>query len=180
MAELESLGAPARPGPMAYGVYECSEYQNRPAKYVLGGQRVYDYFGLGWRVPLWERPFVDFSRTVPLALKFRQRLYREKMRRLDWGGVWRDIDDRRRISPGWLVPVRWSARLAMAPLGRQRWHDVERRYFGYWMDLVCNYAPLPYWQVARDRRGFRNAISWFTEAYLRRHGLDWTGAVAQP
>src|SRR5690606_848846 len=101
-AELEALGAPPRPGAMAYGVYECSEYQNRQSKYVLGGQRVYDYFGLDWRLPLWERPFVDFWRTVPLALKYRQRLYRETLRRLDWGGVWRDIDDRRRVSPGWL------------------------------------------------------------------------------
>jgi asparagine synthase (glutamine-hydrolysing) len=175
-AELDALGAPRRPGAMAYGVYECSEYQNRQAKYVLGGQRVYDYLGLDWRLPLWERPFVDFWRTVPLALKYRQRLYRETLLRLDWGDVWHGIDDRRRISPGWLVPLRRSARLALAPFGRARWHEVERRYFAYWMDLVCNYAAQPYGRVARDRRGFRNAIAWFTEAYLARHGLDWTGA----
>lgn len=175
-AELAELGAPPRPGPMAYGVYECSEYRNRQAKYVLGGQRVYEFCGLQWRLPLWERPFVDFWRTVPLALKYRQRLYRETLQRMDWGGVWHGIDDRRRVSPGWLVPLRLGARLASSPFGRARWHEVERRYFAYWMDLLCNYAAVPYSCVVADRRGFRNTVSWFAEAYLARHGLDWTGA----
>jgi asparagine synthase (glutamine-hydrolysing) len=177
-ASLRAIGAPQRPGRVAYGLYEFVEYGDRQSKYVVGGQRAYDFFGLAWRLPLWERPFVEFWRTAPLEAKYQQRLYRQTLARLNWGNVWSGIDDRRTIAPSWIKPLRIGLKLTAAPLGQKRWHDIERRYLAYWMDIVCNYSSMPYGRVAFDWRGFRNAISWVNESYLARHGLDWTGKPA--
>jgi hypothetical protein len=59
-----------------------------------------------------------------------------------------------------------------APVGRDVWHRAERRLFGYWMDLTCNIAVVPYARVIADRRGHRNTLSWVAEGYLAKHGLE--------
>lgn len=174
--QLRLVEAPSNPDYGAYGLFECLEYDNRQSKYVVGGQRAYECLGVEWRLPLWEKPLVEFFRKLPLKHKFRQKLYVETLERLNWGGVWSGIDDRRRVTPNWLRPVRVLTMLLAAPFGRKCWHEIERRLFAYCSDVLCNYAYLCYRQVVRDQRGFRNAVSWFTEAYLSRHGLDWRGA----
>ena len=159
-----------------YAIYEYSEYQNRQAKYVVNGQRIYDFLGFDWRLPLWDRDFVDFWEAVPLEHKRRQTLYCETLMELNWGGVWDRASWPRSVSPSWIGPVRFALRAAHLPLGRERWHKFERRYLSYWMDIVANYAVVSYGRVVQDRRGHRNAISWHVERYLAEKGLAFDGA----
>jgi asparagine synthase (glutamine-hydrolysing) len=165
------LGTPERD----YAIYEYSEYQNRQAKYVINGQRIYDFLGVDWRLPLWDRDFVDFWEGVPIEHKRRQALYRETLMAENWGGVWDRASWPRNISPHWMRPLRFALRAAHLPLGRERWHKFERRYLSYWMDIVANYAVVSYGRVARDRRGHRNAISWHVERYLAEKGVGFDG-----
>ena len=72
--------------------------------------------------------------------------------------------------------MRLLLKAAHAPLGPARWHAFERRFLAWPMDLACNYAVAPYANVARDRRGHRNAISWHVESYLAAKGLGLDGA----
>jgi asparagine synthase (glutamine-hydrolysing) len=157
----------------AFSAYELSEYDNRQVKYVVAGQRSYEFFGYDWRLPLWDREFVEFWLTVPIGAKYRQRLYREALEEGNWGGVWGpEWRFPRTVVPGWLKAPRLAAKLLHAPLGGARWHGFERRYFNWIMDPVLNYAIVPYGSVARDRRGHRNALAWHAEAFLKRHGLS--------
>ncbi|MGB0630065.1 MAG: hypothetical protein ACPGRZ_05165 [Alphaproteobacteria bacterium] len=159
-----------------YGVYEYGEFIDRQAKYVVNGQRLYEYLGLDWRLPLWERASLDFWERAPLSAKANQSLYREVLERDNWGGVWRDIPvNPMRIRPVSLMVVRLIAKILHAPLGAERWHAFERRYFDYFMSPLCSYAPWPYSRIARDRRGYYSAIGWYIEDYLNRHGCDLSG-----
>jgi asparagine synthase (glutamine-hydrolysing) len=167
-----ALGEPA----LDYAVYEYSEYQNRQAKYVVNGQRVYEFLGLDWRLPLWDRDFVDFWESVPIEHKQKQTLYRETLIQRNLSGVWERGSWPRTVSPHWLRPVRWALKAAHLPLGNERWHRFERRYLAYWMDVVANYAVVDYATVMRDRRDHRNAISWHVERYLADKGLGFDGA----
>jgi asparagine synthase (glutamine-hydrolysing) len=161
----------------AHGLYESAEFRDRQTKYVVGGQRAYDFLRLEWRLPLWQQSLMDFFARLPLDLKVQQRLYADTLTHFNWGGVWRDVAvNRKVISPGWIRPVRWLAKAAHAPLGRRSWHGFERRFLNYWMEPGSQSGLHDYLHIARDRRGARHAVSWLTEVYLNKHGLAYDGA----
>lgn len=164
-----SLGSPE----MDYGLYEGSEFLDRQCKYVITGQKIYEFLGHEWRLPLWDRDYLDFWEGVPLEDKVGQSLYTQMLQSENWGKVWHDIPvNRPNIRPQILVPLRWLAKAAHAPLGRARWHVFERRFFQYWMDMTCNTACVPYGSAALDTRGARHSVSWLAEQYLARHGVS--------
>lgn len=172
-AAIERAGGRLGEPETDHGLFELAEFQDRQCKYVITGQRIYDFLGHEWRLPLWDNSYLRFWEGVPLAEKANQSLYARTLRNADWGGVWRDIPvNAKRIRPRWIVPVRLAAKALHAPLGRERWHRFERRYLQYWMDPTCTAACVPYSRVWRDRRGARHQIAWLTELYLARHGID--------
>lgn len=176
---IETLGIwPVDPG-RDHGIYEYVEFQDRQSKYVLNGQRIYEYMGLDWRIPLWDRACLDFWEKAPLAAKKGEALYRSVLERDNWGGVWKDVPvNPSRIRPHWVRPLRFAAKAAHLPFGRARWHRFEKRFFDYWMTTTCNYAAWPYWQVATDRRGHYSPSGWHIADYLAGKGANWDGTVA--
>jgi hypothetical protein len=52
---------------------------------------------------------------------------------------------------------------------------VERRAIAPLTDVLANSAVVPYARWLLDRRGARNAIAWFAEAYLADRGLGYDG-----
>ena len=164
-----ALGDPCRD----FGLFEASEFDNRQSKYVIAGQRCYEFFGFEWRLPLWDRDYLDFWEQAPISAKCRQTLYRRMLWARNWGGVWGPAwEFPHRVRPNWLRPIRMGLKVLHAPVGRDRWHAFERQHLAWVMDPVCNYAIAPYRRVARDRRGHRNAIAWHVEAYLAGMGLE--------
>ncbi len=167
-----TLGDPADD----YGLYEYAEFQDRQCKYVITGQRIYEFLGHEWRLPLWDKVYLDFFEAVPLAGKVGQKLYADMLETANWGGVWRGLPvNAKTIRPQWLRPIRFAAKLACAPLGRDTWHRFEQQYFQYWMEPGSQIAIRDYGAVARDRRGARHGIAWLTEAYLGSQRLRFDG-----
>lgn len=177
-ASLARAGAkPGDPG-NDYGLYEYAEFQDRQCKYVITGQRIYEYLGHDWRLPLWDKTYLDFFEGVPLEGKVGQKLYADMLEGANWGGVWQNVPvNARTIRPGWIRPLRWAGKALHAPLGREAWHRSERRWFRYWMEGGSHSAIVPYRRAAVDRRGARHGIAWHTEAYLNAKGLDFGGRV---
>jgi asparagine synthase (glutamine-hydrolysing) len=169
-----TLGDPADD----YGLYEYAEFQDRQCKFVITGQRIYEFLGHEWRLPLWDKVYLDFFENVPLAGKVGQRLYADMLDNENWGGVWRDVPvNAKTVRPLWVQPLRLAAKLVHAPLGRDAWHRFERQYLLYWMDGTGQSAATSYRSVAGDRRGARHAVAWLAEAYLNSHGLDFAGGL---
>lgn len=174
--ELAEAGAPLDDPSQAFALYEFSEFQNRQCKYVIGNQRGYEAFGYDWRLPLWDPAYLDFWERVPLEYKAEQNLYRDMLVAENWGGVWTSLLPAPRwIVPRWVVPLRATVKLACAPAGRATWHRVEKRLFNHITDPLRKYAAVPWWKVATTSRPSRNVVSWLTEQYLARHGLNWAG-----
>lgn len=174
--EIEALGGMPNDAAGDHGIYEYLEFENRQTKYVVHGQRCYEFLGLDWRLPLWDREYLDFWERAPLAAKVRQNLYRSVLERDNWGGVWRDVPvNPLRVRPAWLVPIRLAAKACHAPFGRDRWHRFEKRFLQYWMAPLCSYAPWSYRRVAGDARGHETALAFHAEAYLNRKGLGLDG-----
>jgi asparagine synthase (glutamine-hydrolysing) len=159
-----------------HGIYEYAEFQDRQCKYVVTGQRIYEFLGHEWRLPLWDNAYLRFWETVPLSDKNKQSLYLRMLKQANWGNVWQDIPvNELNVRPLWVIPLRWIAKAAHASLDRTKWHRFERQYFQYWMDVTCNSACVPYWRVAKDQRGSRQFVSWLTEQYLHQHGIALNG-----
>ena len=155
-----------------YGIYEYAEFQDRQCKYVITGQRIYEFLGHEWRLPLWDNALLDFFEGIPLEGKREQNLFARTLDEENWGGVWKGVPvNRKTIRPGWVRPLRWAAKAVHAPLGREKWHAFEKRYFGYWIEQGSQSAIRPYGDVARDTRGARHGIAWLTEAYLHCHDI---------
>jgi asparagine synthase (glutamine-hydrolysing) len=164
-----TLGDPA----YDHGLYEYAEFQDRQCKYVVAGQRIYEFLGHAWRLPLWDNDYLRFWESVPLAEKSGQALYARMLRNSNWGEVWRDVPvNRRNVRPLWIVPFRLAAQALHVPFGRERWHRFERRYLQYCMETTCSSACVPYRSVWRDGRGARNHIAWLAKLHLARHGVD--------
>jgi asparagine synthase (glutamine-hydrolysing) len=155
-----------------YGIYEYAEFQDRQCRYVITGERIYEFAGHEWRLPLWDKRYLDFWENVPLQGKLNQTLYAETLDRENWGGVWQGLPvNRKTIKPEWIRPIRLAAKIAHAPFGRDRWHRFERRFFQYWMSPTGASASVPYWRSALDRKGARHGVAWLARAYLMRHGV---------
>ncbi|MEO1608767.1 MAG: asparagine synthase C-terminal domain-containing protein [Pseudomonadota bacterium] len=162
-----------------HGLYEYCEFQDRQAKYVINGQRTYEFFGYDWRLPLWDRAYLDFWAEAPITAKKQQNLYKTVLLEDNWGGAWKDIPvNPIAIRPFWMPPLRSFLKLAHTPLGRERWHWFEKQYLEYWMAPTCLYAAWPYVEVMRDRRGFSGGIAWHIADYMESKGLNWDASVA--
>jgi len=156
-----------------YGVYEAAEFVDRQSKYVVNGQRVYEYLNLEWALPLWDDRYLEYWAHRPISQKVRQRLYREMLIEENWADVWRDIPvNAKLIRPRWLIPIRLAFKVLHAPLGKTRWHLFERRFLEYLMSPLCAYATRSWLEIAMDRRGPWTAISPHVENYLHDHGIE--------
>lgn len=177
--EIDAAGAVFEDPAAVHGVFEYLEHQDRQSKYVISGQRIYEYAGHDWRLPLWDCAYLDFWRTVPLRAKAGQSLYRAMLHGRNWAGVWqgREWQFPQTVVPAWLRLPRLALKALHAPLGREAWHQFERRYLRYWMGNLMGSTIHPYLHVASDRRGARHGLAWLDEAYLRRKGLDWDGRM---
>jgi asparagine synthase (glutamine-hydrolysing) len=125
----------------AASTYECWEWQERQAKFIVNSVRVYESFGYAWRVPLFDAELMDYWSRVPLDARVGRRLYFEFVARHQKLPVTRANNDYllpisatiRMINQTGLRPL---AKRAQRVLRRARW---RRQYEGgdmRWFALV--------------------------------------------
>lgn len=167
--ELEGVGLidPA----LDFSLFEYSEFMNRQSKYVITGQRSYEFLGYEWRLPLWDDDYLYFWQTVPYHLKRKQYLYRFMLQSENWSDVWCKIpanySKKSPVDPVWLIPIRTSFKVLHALSGIKQWQEFDRRFFRYWMEALCSYARFSYFEIVFDKRHHKNSISWSSDYYLR-------------
>jgi asparagine synthase (glutamine-hydrolysing) len=151
-----------------FGLYEFSEFKNRQTKYVITVQRVYEFFGYQWRLPLWDKEYLDYWENIQITHKINRNLFVEVMYDLDWGGVWSLKLPSPYITPKWISMVRVMIKSLFVFIGRDNWKRFDKKVFYYWTEILCKIGVVSYSKVLLDTRGYRNAISWLTEEYLHR------------
>ena len=162
------------PSELKYSSYsfELLEYMNRQSKFVVSGQRNYDFFGFQWSLPLWEKEIIHFFQNLPTEYKINQSLYKNTLKKYNWGRVWSSIPiNKRHTSPTWVIPAKLALKPLFIPFGQREWHRYEKRIFSYFTEQLGLYRQWPYTKVLLDKRGARNIVSWRTEQYLQEKGL---------
>jgi asparagine synthase (glutamine-hydrolysing) len=161
-------------------LYEAWEWQERQSKYVVNGQRVYDYLGYSWLLPHWDDLYLDFWSRVSPELKFGQELYKAYLEAKDFFGLFKTYEPERYVSPRFVSPLRTLARVAVAPFGKNLWHRVDKSAFAYFTENLQTYSPFSYFDILSKKGGFRHAISLRVEDYLRRLQEEITEARRKP
>lgn len=151
-----------------FGLYEFSEFKNRQTKYVITVQRVYEFFGYEWRLPLWDKEYLDYWENIKMTHKVNRNLFIEVMYDLNWGGVWNLKLPSPYITPKWISMIRVITKSLFVFIGRDNWKKFDKKVFHYWTEILCKTGVVSYSKVLLDSRGYRNAVSWLTEDYLDR------------
>ena len=143
--------------------YESLEYSHRQSKYVVSAQRIYEFYGYEWRLPLWDVDYMKFWSKVPTNLKYEQKLYKDMLYNANWSGVWEIPVNKYNVRPKWIIPLRGVAKVIFLVTGgsKARWHKLENSVFKYWMDTGRVTALFPYSEFLfnHDIRGVQALIS---------------------
>lgn len=172
--QLGLSGTEKLSGQQAAELYECWEYRERQAKYIVNGERIYDFLGLRWRLPLWDQEFVKFWRDIPAKTKIGQAVYRAYLKAYDYKGLFRDFHPKVWHWPGLMMAVLPAARVIRLTAG------VESRdrflksllYFGMYRH---HYSVYRYRDFLRHVADLRSPVSLLVATWLREEGIELEG-----
>jgi len=149
----------------AAGYLDRWEWSERQAKYVVNGQRGYEFFGFDWELPLWDDLFLMFWREVPWTLKFQQKLFRRFLVQFDPCGAFKDYDPDRR-PPLLKGAVARTASLLLKPFPSSFQEGMKKTFLVRYMDPFWVHRVLPWREYMRRARFHRNMISYYSLEYL--------------
>jgi asparagine synthase (glutamine-hydrolysing) len=149
--------------------YEKFEFENRQVKWVIGQQKVYDFFGLNSYLPLWSLSMIDFfTKKIHIEQKKNQIFYKEFLIKKNYSNVWKSIP----INPKENFTLTFSIiRLIFKGfflfLGKEKWHNFEKKYLSYFMDSTCITTCYPYIHYIKAKKIPRNAIAFIARDFLK-------------
>ena len=154
--------------------YEYSEFIDRQSKYVITGQRTYEYYGHHWRLPLWDDEYLFFWQQVPLDFKLKQKLYLEMLKTNNYGNVWGDDIplNKKTIVPKWIIPLRFICKIPFGFFGKEgkkSWKQFDMSFFYYFRDVTHMMDTINYIRIIKDifkRPNFH--VSWQVKDYLKK------------
>ena len=160
----------------AHLFYEKSEFSNRQSKYVISGQRVYEFYNYDWRLPLWDDEYLYFWRSIPKNFKENQLLYKKMLKLNNFGNVW-DSDlpvNDKKINPVWIKPIRYFFKAIFFIFSnKNKWKQFHISFFYYWIDPILLSCYSSYFTWIKDfKKRPRSPISWIAKDYISLNNLN--------
>lgn len=148
--------------------YETFEYENRQVKWVVGQQKVYDFFNLNWTLPLWHRDLIKiFYREISLNQRKNQIFYKNILIRKNLSKLWKtiEINPKERFFIKFRI-IRLLLKFIFIFLGKKRWHKFEKKFLYYFFDPAMLPLFVSYKKYSLGKKMPRNAIAFFAEHYV--------------
>ena len=152
------------------GNYEKFEFENRQVKWVIGQQKVYDFFKLSCYLPLWSITLVDFfSNKISVEQKKGQKLYKELLIKKNYSGVWKSIPINPKERFGiYLRLLRITLKCIFFFFGKKSWHKFEKKYLSYFMDSTYATSFYTYFHYIKTKKTPRNVIALMAKDFLKK------------
>jgi asparagine synthase (glutamine-hydrolysing) len=151
-------------------LYESWEWQERQCKYVIAGQRIYDWLGLDWSLPLWDTDYLRFWSRVPYELKLHQQLYKKYLNSKNYCGIFRDFNPVVWRWPGVSIaalPVAQMAGLMGGRPAKDRFYAYAR-YIGHYGPC---YAPWGLRNFLAEAMDVRNALPFHIDTWVKENAI---------
>lgn len=150
---------------------ESWEYDGRQICYVVNGQRIYEFLGFNWEMPLWDKRLVDFCQTLTLEDKKDQFLYKAYLKQYNYKGlfphkepfIWR-----------WSMPMIWVVAVAQitgklcGKLAKENFYNIMR-YYGHYAN---QYAFFDFNIHKKTYKQARNVVSLYVRRWLDEEKLS--------
>jgi len=151
------------------------EFVNRQSKYVIQGQKIFEYYGYEWRMPLWDSKMIEFWSSVPNNYKNEQFLYKKTIEKYNYSNVWNEKEDVNRyyISSSLIKYTRLLFKLLVCVLtggSCKSWDRIDRSAFYYFYDITRMLCSTPYWKVIFSIFRYpRHSVAFDAEKYISSH-----------
>ena len=119
-------------------IYEQWEWQERQAKWVVNGQRLYDFMGFKWELPLWDGELTKFWATVPLNQRLKQSLFIDYLEDFNYEGLFKGYSSEARRWPHQLEFIMNVAYVLSKILKTNP--DTFQKYASYWGHYADQYS----------------------------------------
>jgi asparagine synthase (glutamine-hydrolysing) len=147
-------------------LYEAWECQERQCKYVVNGQRLYDFLDVDWLLPHWDGEIIKFWERIPFEFKYEQKLYKEYLLRYDYLGL---------FSRKYIVPstwprskqwIPWLARIKGLLMGTEAKETFYQKMFYYGV-YHNQYAFMGIDYYLRNYRDASGVVSFLVDHWLK-------------
>ena len=163
--DLELLSSPLS------DIYESWEYKERQCKYVVNSQRAYDFLNFDWFLPLWDAEFVKFWTTIPLDLRYKQKLYRRYLADWNYRDVFEGIDDKVTGFTGFSNLTIKSLSFFLSVILSQKNKEKIIGYSDYFSRLGYQYQFYGLKYFLNNRRKSKNAVGYHIRYWLKCNNL---------
>ncbi|MFC1824752.1 asparagine synthase-related protein [Thermodesulfobacteriota bacterium] len=151
--------------------YEWWEWQERQSKYVVNGQRSYDFFGLRWALPLWADEYLTFWDKIPYSLRFQQYLYKAFLDGLDLFGLFKNFKP---VVWNWQGPSMVAIPVG-ATLKRLFGNKVSKQFYhyaGFFGKYQNHYAPFGLLKWLLNARHLKNSLAFYIDTLFQENKIE--------
>lgn len=145
---------------------ETWEYDARQCCYVVNGQRIYEYSGYRWEMPLWDRRLVNFYENIPFSMKFNQDLWKTWLKKWNYNGLFPEKEPyiwRWPLPMLWVVLIAKFIKILVGEKFKIKFYNFMK-YFGHYHN---QYQFLKFSDHIKTYSNSRNVISMLTREFIK-------------
>jgi len=152
-----------------YERFECNE---RQIKYVINGQRIYDWLDIEWYLPLWSAEMLSFWSSIDLKHKLNQDSFKEYCKVFNPGNTFDVKLNKRPLSlPYYLYPVLVLLKIISKVNKKHKYSRLKRTYLSFYEKYYPFYPQKTYANYLKDAKYHRSPVSYWVETYLNENNL---------
>ncbi len=147
-------------------LYEIWEFEERQVKFIVQGQRIYDYFGFDWHLPLWDGEFTRFWSEMPLKFRKNKSLYIEYLRSWNYMSLFKEYDPKIHAFSGFPYNLFTLILILTKMIFGKKKRDNIAGYFDFYSRYGQPYHFFGLKEFLKHRRRIRNPISLYVKKWF--------------